>query len=247
MLLRRVIQHVKTQNWTAVALDFIIVVVGVFIGIQVANWNDARADNSRIERRLENLADDLRADIVEIEYIAKTAAWRSSAVVEVLGRSGHQQAQQYETPNGTVIEPLPVPDYEAKLPTSAQNAMTWLSTLDGNRGAYEALVSTGDLHVMENVDLARRIQNYYARADEVYDQDRAHQDGRDLVTNSLHRNGIGILSNVTMDEIVLKVRGDLQLAADLSTLHALDDQQRVNMRELSDEANALISLIEGAK
>lgn len=32
MLLRRVIEHVKAQNWTAVALDFVIVVVGVFIG-----------------------------------------------------------------------------------------------------------------------------------------------------------------------------------------------------------------------
>ena len=42
MLLRRITEHVKAQNWTAVALDFVIVVVGVFIGIQVSNWNDAR-------------------------------------------------------------------------------------------------------------------------------------------------------------------------------------------------------------
>ncbi len=47
MLLRRITEHVKAQNWTAVALDFVIVVVGVFIGIQVANWNDARADKAR--------------------------------------------------------------------------------------------------------------------------------------------------------------------------------------------------------
>ena len=46
MLLRRVIEHVKTQNWIAVAIDFVIVVVGVFIGIQVANWNDDRKDRT---------------------------------------------------------------------------------------------------------------------------------------------------------------------------------------------------------
>ena len=39
MLLGRVIAHVKAQNWTAVALDFLIVVMGVFIGLQVSNWN----------------------------------------------------------------------------------------------------------------------------------------------------------------------------------------------------------------
>ncbi len=55
MILRRVIDHVKVQNWTAVALDFVVVVVGVFIGIQVANWNETRqerAQQQRIELRL---------------------------------------------------------------------------------------------------------------------------------------------------------------------------------------------------
>ena len=42
MILRRITEHVKAQNWTAVALDFVIVVVGVFMGIQVANWDAAR-------------------------------------------------------------------------------------------------------------------------------------------------------------------------------------------------------------
>lgn len=44
MLLRRVMQHVKDQNWVAVGIDFVIVVVGLFIGIQVASWNNARRD-----------------------------------------------------------------------------------------------------------------------------------------------------------------------------------------------------------
>jgi hypothetical protein len=39
MILRRITKHAKDQNWFAVALDFFIVVVGVFIGIQVSNWN----------------------------------------------------------------------------------------------------------------------------------------------------------------------------------------------------------------
>jgi hypothetical protein len=30
MILRRLTQHIKAQNWFAVALDFFIVVVGVF-------------------------------------------------------------------------------------------------------------------------------------------------------------------------------------------------------------------------
>ena len=42
MLLRRTIEHVKAQNWFAVGLDFVIVVFGVFVGLQVQDWNDSR-------------------------------------------------------------------------------------------------------------------------------------------------------------------------------------------------------------
>lgn len=55
MLLRRVIEHVKTQNWTAVCLDFLIVVVGVFIGIQVANWNAERLNRQEESVLIERL------------------------------------------------------------------------------------------------------------------------------------------------------------------------------------------------
>ncbi len=44
MILLRVIQHVKIHEWTAIWINLVIVVVGVFIGIQVANWNEARGD-----------------------------------------------------------------------------------------------------------------------------------------------------------------------------------------------------------
>ncbi len=66
MLLRRVIEHVKAQNWTAVALDFVIVVVGVFIGIQVSNWNAARIAEVQAEDLLQRMieeAEDARADM----------------------------------------------------------------------------------------------------------------------------------------------------------------------------------------
>ncbi len=42
MILRRVIAHFRKQEWTAIAIDFLIVVGGVFVGLQVSNWNEAR-------------------------------------------------------------------------------------------------------------------------------------------------------------------------------------------------------------
>jgi hypothetical protein len=51
MILRRIIEHFRKQEWTAIAFDFLIVVLGVFVGLQVSNWNAARLDR-RDERKL---------------------------------------------------------------------------------------------------------------------------------------------------------------------------------------------------
>jgi hypothetical protein len=59
-------QHVKGQDWTAIVIDFVIVVVGVYIGIQVANWNDARLDAERKEQIVEALITDI-GDSIEVQ------------------------------------------------------------------------------------------------------------------------------------------------------------------------------------
>ena len=59
MLLRRVMQHVRDQNWLAVGIDFVIVVTGVFIGIQVANWNAERQLAAQERAYLVQLRDEI--------------------------------------------------------------------------------------------------------------------------------------------------------------------------------------------
>ncbi|MGN6849515.1 MAG: hypothetical protein ACTHJK_08605 [Sphingomicrobium sp.] len=52
MILRKLTANLKTQNWTAVAIDFLIVVLGVFVGVQASNWNQARIDRADTQRLL---------------------------------------------------------------------------------------------------------------------------------------------------------------------------------------------------
>ena len=69
MILRRITEHVKAQNWTAVALDFIIVVVGVFIGIQVANWNETQANKRGLTSSLQRLDKEVSQNINLIDEV----------------------------------------------------------------------------------------------------------------------------------------------------------------------------------
>ena len=48
MILRRLAHNLREQNWTAIAIEFVLLVLGVFLGIQVANWNeDRKTSNAR--------------------------------------------------------------------------------------------------------------------------------------------------------------------------------------------------------
>ncbi|MEM5518632.1 hypothetical protein WNY37_16865 [Henriciella sp. AS95] len=49
MILQRLATSIRKQDWFTVAIETLIVVFGVFIGLQVSNWNEAR--NERIEER----------------------------------------------------------------------------------------------------------------------------------------------------------------------------------------------------
>ena len=61
MILRRIITHLRKQEWAAIAIDFLIVVLGVFLGIQLGNWNEAQSSRRQEGVLIAQLADDLRS------------------------------------------------------------------------------------------------------------------------------------------------------------------------------------------
>ena len=59
MILRRLTTNLKSQNWTAIAIDFVIVVIGVFLGIQASNWNQSRLEKRETRQMLVQLKPEL--------------------------------------------------------------------------------------------------------------------------------------------------------------------------------------------
>jgi hypothetical protein len=94
MLLRRITGHVKEQNWFAVAIDLAIVVFGVFIGIQVSNWNEARSLHARESELLAELKRELEAEVETTDALRTSieevlaAIRRSMAVIDGGGACG---------------------------------------------------------------------------------------------------------------------------------------------------------------
>jgi hypothetical protein len=148
MILRRVMEHVRTQNWIAVFLDFIIVVVGVFMGIQLGNWNEARQERLLEARYLERLD-------VEMDVIRE----RLSGGVEVFSSS----AGHIDLLLDTLRLHRKLPD--AILPDDETLSRAVLSVTSGrvpagSPAAFKEMVSSGALETLRNDELRQALFAY---------------------------------------------------------------------------------------
>lgn len=70
MILQRLATSIRKQDWFTVAVETLIVVFGVFIGLQVNNWNEARSESERIANQLASFRTELvlaRDDFAEAQ------------------------------------------------------------------------------------------------------------------------------------------------------------------------------------
>ena len=59
MILRRLAEGVRQQDWFTVVVEVLIVVVGIFLGLQVDDWNNARKDRIDEQEFITRLHGDL--------------------------------------------------------------------------------------------------------------------------------------------------------------------------------------------
>ena len=148
MILRRVIAHFRKQEWTAIAIDLVIVVLGVVIGIQVSNWNAARADRERAHGYLERIRDDLDADIDA--YRDRLAFWSE---VSASGARGLAYAETGDAGGATQWELLR--DYFWASQVGAFNL---------TEATYDELRSAGELGLLGDPRLRDRLASYYTNS-----------------------------------------------------------------------------------
>lgn len=68
MILRRIVKNVRARDWFTVAIEFLIVVVGIFVGLEVSNWNEERKLAAQERSYLEQIRDEIADNMTAVEY-----------------------------------------------------------------------------------------------------------------------------------------------------------------------------------
>lgn len=84
MIFKRAIAKLRAQEWLAIIIELCIVIVGVFIGTLVANWNQERLEKRETQRMLSQLVPELRTQLEFLdgakEYYATTRRYGDQAL-----------------------------------------------------------------------------------------------------------------------------------------------------------------------
>ena len=153
MILRRLAEHLRQQHWTGVFIELVIVVLGVFIGLQVSNWNEARRERSLERQYLERLREDFTRSASAAEGGVEFMESQSRKATLVLDRLGP-----------CVLDAGQRAEFASALSLRGRIEPPMMT-----RGTIDELGSTGRLGIIRSVALRR------ALSDVIQEQERTTQ------------------------------------------------------------------------
>lgn len=145
-MIRRIREHVETHNWFAVAVDLLIVVVGVFLGTQANNWNQDRLDRAEARQFRSEIILNLRSneeDVVARDLYYERVRTHALAALAAL----HQ-------PNAPRGEQFLIDAYQA--------SQGWRRPIE--RTAFDELQSSGVARLVGDRKTRAALSSYYVMA-----------------------------------------------------------------------------------
>lgn len=146
MSLRTIAVRIKQHDWLAVAIELLVVVAGVFIALQVSNWNDDRKEAARGREYLQRLHDDMAQDVANLDTIS--GFW---ARVRDYGDGAVTYAEQGTLVQGSAWKTLLAYYQASQLWPYRKPDVT-----------FQEIQSSGDLRLIRNAALRARIARHYS-------------------------------------------------------------------------------------
>src|SRR4029453_15112844 len=143
MFMKRLRQEGGRQNWFGVGVDLVILIVGVFLGIQVNNWNQGRLDRAKGHEYRQRLISDFHANLKDLadrrNYYAVVRD-HAQAALDALDRPGHENPEKFFRDSHQTSQIAPV-----KM----------------RRFTYDEATSTGNSELLGDATLRERLANFY--------------------------------------------------------------------------------------
>ena len=146
MFVRKISKRIREQDWVAAGIDFVIVVVGIFVGLQVSNLNQEYKDRSDEQAYMERLLDDARYNEQQIKNVIKAHINRATKAKSALDILMDEEAEV---------------ENQSLLVLQMQLAID-IASVKLFYGTYDELIATGKLAIIRDEQLKKLLQEEVA-------------------------------------------------------------------------------------
>jgi hypothetical protein len=232
--LNRIATALRNQNWITVILELVVVVVGIFLGLQVDAWSDSRNDRIRERAYLEQINVDAVFNAEQLaqdaDHHAELADGLMFAIAIVKrGEIGPDEVEQFKWAVLTALQYPPV---------------------TVNTGGYDTLIASGDFSVLRDSELKSRLVRMHSFFDTMPQRVAALTGGDqrelpfsdEIVYAIPHPSGKGILWQVDY-ELLRDHPGSLGFLASERRNHAIVHDMYVEGARESIELQKHIALL----
>lgn len=243
-MIKRLRERLKQQDWVGVWIELALVVVGVFLGIQVSNWNDERKERSQERAHVARIAEDVRSDVAVLDEVIRVSSVRMALLNRMLPMaSGKPLPTGFDSARGRVtIERVPAYEKDSRL--SPGFALFILTPLDANRSAYDTMINTGAIANMTDIATLRRIQDYYAAVDREIHFEVGLEQNRDKLVDAERKAGISPVRAMTVDQLAAAFEAHPELLATAENYWLYTNRHLKLTRELQLQARSLAEYLQ---
>ncbi len=161
MILQKISKAIREQNYYAVALEFVIVIAGVVIGLQIQDWNEGRSNREREAATLARIQDELVQNILELQ----------SRIISDNARVENHRIMVDTVTTGSIA---PV---NAEIFQTAVARIMFFSRPPISQPAYDALEQSGELTLIRDADLRLELNELRSVLDWVDSQHGSFRQG----------------------------------------------------------------------
>jgi hypothetical protein len=141
MIIQRLSKGIKNQDWFVVMVEVMIVVVGIFIGLQVDDWNEERKQRQQEQEYLIALNQDITTSkLILAEH--KVFIEERLGYLKVLMKP--------ETASNSEID-------NDQMELMVWRGIFWINLLERSMSVYEELKSSGQLATIQDSELRRML------------------------------------------------------------------------------------------
>jgi hypothetical protein len=147
MIVGRIAGALRRQDWMAVVIELIVVVLGLFLGLQLNAWKEGRDASVREQLALERLLQEAEADV---HYFRR--------LIAVTGKRIEKQER--------ALAALSTGDKQRMTPSELASAVGSLGIYPGiapPRAVYEELTGSGQMGDIGSLEVRSAIASYYSQ------------------------------------------------------------------------------------